>query len=163
VARSVRTSSSNVSASAARISNQVRKSEGFVEVAAVIELPGDRRQIFQARRNVVRSVLKDLPPFLLRQLPPRRRFLDRDQRGIGRLGAADLGPKRHQAVSFRHARYSANGWRPASRQEVGEGMIGSAIDSECTTEQRRRRRKRRAPDRREPRHPPCPAIAASET
>src|SRR5258705_5200713 len=52
--------------------------EGLVEVAAVIELPGDRRQIFQARRNVVRSVLKDLPPFLLRQLPPPRPLLDCD-------------------------------------------------------------------------------------
>src|SRR6266516_5912397 len=44
--------------------------EGFAEIAAVIELPGDRRQVFQARRNVVRPVLKNLPPLLLRQLPP---------------------------------------------------------------------------------------------
>ena len=54
--------------------------EGLAEIAAVIELPGDRRQIFQAAGDVVRLVLEDLPPLLLRQLPPRRRFLDRDQR-----------------------------------------------------------------------------------
>ncbi len=41
--------------------------------------------------DVVRLVLKDLPPLFLRQLPPGRRFLDRDQRRAGRLGAAELG------------------------------------------------------------------------
>src|SRR3954467_7128323 len=54
--------------------------EGLAEVAAVIELAGDRGQVFQARRNVLRLVFKNLPPLFLRQLPPGRRFLDRDQR-----------------------------------------------------------------------------------
>src|SRR6476646_10463809 len=65
--------------------------EGLAEIAAVIELARDRRQIFQACGDVVRLVLEDLPPLLLRQLPPGRRFLDRDQRGAGRLGAAESG------------------------------------------------------------------------
>ena len=136
--------------------------EGLAEIAAVIELPGDRRQIFQARRNVVRSVLKNLPPLLLRQLPPRRRFLDRDQRGMGRLGAAELGLHGIQPFLFGAlgiAQVAGDAGQPPGGRR---GQDRQRDRQRMHDRQRRRRRQRRALDRRAPRHPPRPALAASE-
>src|SRR5882762_1944716 len=46
--------------------------EGLAEVAAMIKLPRDRRQVFQGAGDVARLVLENAPPLFLRQFPPGR-------------------------------------------------------------------------------------------
>src|SRR5882762_4200308 len=59
-----------------RVFEPGEKIKGLAEIAAVIELPRDRGQIFQRAGDVVRFCLKDLAPFFLRQLPPGGGFPD---------------------------------------------------------------------------------------
>jgi hypothetical protein len=44
--------------------------ERLAEVAAVIKLPRDRRQVFQGVGDVARLVLENAPPLFWRQFPP---------------------------------------------------------------------------------------------
>ena len=157
------TSSSNSVRMRGRVFEPGQEVEGLAEIAAVIELAGDRGQIFQAAGDVVRLVLKDLPPLFLRQLPPRRRFLDRDQRRAGRLGAAELGLHGRElfllgALGIAHMAGDA-GQPPGGRARAGSAARSTA---NATTDSAGVARQPCALDRRKPRHPPRPALAASE-
>ncbi len=65
--------------------------EGLAEIAAVIELAGNRGQIFQAGGDMLRLVLENPAPLFLGQVPPGGDLLDRDQRRTRRLGPAEAG------------------------------------------------------------------------
>src|SRR5262249_35756047 len=57
--------------------------ERLSEVAPVVQPPRDRREVFKPGGDVMRAFLEDPPPFVLRQIPPRLGFPDRDQRCPG--------------------------------------------------------------------------------
>src|SRR5438270_436635 len=59
--------------------------EGLAEVPRVVQAPGHGRQVLEARGDVVRALLEDVPPLVLRERPPLVRLADRDQRGSRRL------------------------------------------------------------------------------
>jgi len=61
--------------------------ERLAQIARVVEPAGDRRQVTQADRDVGRTFLENLPPFLLRQRPPRGVFANRNQCRAGRIRA----------------------------------------------------------------------------
>ena len=64
-----------------RVLKPRKKIKGLAEVMAVMKSPGDGGQVFQADRNVVRSLLKNCPPFILGEGPPGLILANGDERG----------------------------------------------------------------------------------
>ena len=53
--------------------------EGLAKVAAMMETARHRGQVLEARGDVARSLLEDLAPLVLGELPPRLGLPDRDE------------------------------------------------------------------------------------
>src|SRR6516164_4008869 len=64
-----------------RVLKPRQKIKGLAEVMAVMKSPGDGGQVLQAGRNVVRSLLKNCPPFILGEGPPGLILANGDERG----------------------------------------------------------------------------------
>src|SRR5207248_10989282 len=63
--------------------------EGLAQIACMVQPPRDRRQVLEPDGDVVRSLLDDPPPLVLRKRPPVRRLPDRDERRARRLGTSE--------------------------------------------------------------------------
>ncbi len=76
------------------------KVERLAEIARVVKPPRDGRQVLHRESDMPRPVLEDRPAFVLRHRPPCLGLADRDQRGTGRLGAAEARLHGSQVFQF---------------------------------------------------------------
>ena len=66
----------------------------------MVQAPGDLGQVLQSAGDVVRTLFKDLTAFVLRQVPPLRGFLDRDQRRARGVGPAESLLAQSEGIMF---------------------------------------------------------------
>ena len=64
----------------------------------MVKPAGDRRDALEPGCDMARTFLEDLATLILRQLPPRLRLCDRDQRRSGGLDATERLLPRNQGV-----------------------------------------------------------------
>ncbi len=74
--------------------------EGFPEIAAMMQSARDRGEITQTDRRVARDVLENPAAFVLRQIPPQRALLDRDERRAAGADPAECRLDGRQALLF---------------------------------------------------------------
>ncbi len=83
------TRSSNAGASWAAYSNEVRKSNDSAEIATVVELARDRREVLQPDRDVAGGLLEQLAALVLGKCPPSLGLSDGNERRTGRFRAPE--------------------------------------------------------------------------
>src|SRR5205085_2020138 len=74
--------------------------ERLAEIARVMQPTRDRREKPERRGHVLRSLLEDRAPLVLREGPPRLRLLDGNERRARRLGPAEPRLPRAQRVDL---------------------------------------------------------------
>lgn len=78
--------------------------EWLTEFAAMVQASRNRRQIVQTDSNMPRLLFENGSSFILSQIPPRRRFADRNERRARSFRSRQTGLFRNQRVHFRLVR-----------------------------------------------------------
>jgi hypothetical protein len=104
--------------------------ERLTEVPAVVQPPGDRREVVEPGRNVARALLEDPAALVLRQLPPGVCLRDGDERGASRVLAAKrfLLGKQRVVLAARDITLVACHAAQDPRQTPAEAASGGALD-----------------------------------
>jgi len=101
--------------------------ERLPEVAAVVELARDGRQVLRADADVVRPLLEQLAALVLSECPPGTGLRDGDQRRAGRSGPAELRLLGGQRVVLAAPGVTQIARPSAQRPPARSGVIGCPV------------------------------------